>query len=214
MAERARKASPRRKGTLVIIGGREDHEGERVILREVASHIADGRLVLATIASHEPEGYLEAYQKVFAELGVPRVTELYVGERSEAGLAEKLEALADVHAVFFSGGDQLRITSQIGDTPIYERIHEIYLSGGLIAGTSAGAASSGRPSPAGSRGMTIAFHTTTRTPTSGPRLRPNDSPEVEENLPMLRPKAQTPKPSAAGRASATRGQLRQTRRGP
>jgi cyanophycinase len=140
MAERARKASPRRKGTLVIIGGREDHEGERVILREVASHIADGRLVLATIASHEPEGYLEAYQKVFAELGVPRVTELYVGERSEAGLPENLEALADVHAVFFSGGDQLRITSQIGDTPIYERIHEIYLSGGLIAGTSAGAA--------------------------------------------------------------------------
>ena len=40
---------------------------------------------------------------------------------------------------------------------------------------------------------------------SGPRPQPNGSKEVEEKLPMLRPKGQTPKPSAAGRASATRG---------
>jgi cyanophycinase len=42
--------------------------------------------------------------------------------------------------VFFTGGDQMKITSQIGDTPIFERIREIYDDGGVIAGTSAGAA--------------------------------------------------------------------------
>ncbi|HZG67828.1 MAG TPA: cyanophycinase, partial [Herpetosiphonaceae bacterium] len=41
--------------------------------------------------------------------------------------------------VFFSGGDQLRISSQIGDTPIELRVREIHESGGVIAGTSAGA---------------------------------------------------------------------------
>lgn len=41
--------------------------------------------------------------------------------------------------VFFSGGDQLRISSQIGDTAFETRIHEIYDKGGVIAGTSAGA---------------------------------------------------------------------------
>ncbi len=41
--------------------------------------------------------------------------------------------------MFFTGGDQLKITSQLGDSPIYQRIHDIYMTGGVIAGTSAGA---------------------------------------------------------------------------
>lgn len=41
--------------------------------------------------------------------------------------------------MFFSGGDQLRISSQIGDTPVEERVREIHERGGLVAGTSAGA---------------------------------------------------------------------------
>jgi cyanophycinase len=127
------------QGTLVIIGGHEDHEGEQVILKEVAKHVRNGRLVLATIASHEPEGYLERYQKAFAALGVKSVEELYIEDRADAVRAEKLKTLEGVQAIFFSGGDQLRITSQIGDTPIFERVHDIYSGGGVIAGTSAGA---------------------------------------------------------------------------
>ncbi|HEY0436351.1 MAG TPA: cyanophycinase, partial [Phenylobacterium sp.] len=41
--------------------------------------------------------------------------------------------------VFFSGGDQLRIASQIGDTPIERKVRQIHQAGGVIAGTSAGA---------------------------------------------------------------------------
>ena len=134
-----RPEGTRGKGTLIIIGGHEDHEGEREILKEVAKHVRNKRLVLSTIASHKPEGYLEKYQATFADLGVTEVTELYVEDRSEAAMEEKLSALDRVEAVFFSGGDQLRITSQIGDTAIEQRIHEIFQNGGLIAGTSAGA---------------------------------------------------------------------------
>src|SRR4051794_40445677 len=103
------KHAPR--GTLVIIGGHEDHEGDCLILREVADHISDGKLVLATIASHEPKGYLQKYQKSFARLGVDDVVELYIEDRAEAVLEEKLATVRDVNAIFFSGGDQLRITS-------------------------------------------------------------------------------------------------------
>ncbi len=46
----------------------------------------------------------------------------------------------DATAVFFTGGDQVKITSQIGDSPIFRRVQQIYEEGGLIAGTSAGAA--------------------------------------------------------------------------
>jgi cyanophycinase len=41
--------------------------------------------------------------------------------------------------VFFSGGEQLRISSQIGDTPVEQRVRRLYEAGGLVAGTSAGA---------------------------------------------------------------------------
>lgn len=128
-----------RPGTLIIIGGHEDHDGDRQILKEVASHIRSSHLVLATIASHEPQGYLERYQKSFAELGITTVTELYIEDRADAMRPERLAALDGVDGIFFSGGDQLRITSQIGDTPIFDRVHEIHRNGGVIAGTSAGA---------------------------------------------------------------------------
>jgi len=126
-------------GTLVIIGGHEDKQGECVILREVARHLRGGRLVVATVASHEPQGYFESYQRAFARVGLTDLTELYVNERSETLDAEKLRTLDGAAGVFFSGGDQLRISSQLGDTPVERRVRQIYERGGIIAGTSAGA---------------------------------------------------------------------------
>jgi cyanophycinase len=132
--------SKRSKGPLIIIGGGEDRDGERVILREVARHLNGGKLVLATVASHQPEGYFEVYQKAFADLGIEDLVELYVEDRAETLDPEKLRLLDGAAGVFFSGGDQLRISSQIGDTPIEQRVREIHDRGGVIAGTSAGAA--------------------------------------------------------------------------
>lgn len=131
----------RRKGCLIIIGGGEDRDpkSERRILREVARHVRGGKLVLATVASHRPEGYFEEYERAFADLDVGELVELYVEERSRAGDREKLAVLDDAAGIFFSGGDQLRITSQIGDTGIEAKVRALFERGGLVAGTSAGA---------------------------------------------------------------------------
>ena len=126
-------------GPLIVIGGHEDKEGDRVILRAVAERLGGGKLVLATIASHQPEGCLESYQRAFADLGVTDLVELYVNDRGETHDVEKLSAFEGAAGVFFSGGDQLRIASQIGDTSIEKRVRAIHEAGGLIAGTSAGA---------------------------------------------------------------------------
>lgn len=126
-------------GPLLVIGGHEDKTGERLILRAVAERLRGGRLVLATIASHEPEGYLDTYREAFADLGVTDLVELYVNDRGETHEDEKLSLLDGAGGVFFSGGDQLRIASQIGDTPIEQRVRAIHAAGGLVAGTSAGA---------------------------------------------------------------------------
>ncbi|WP_035018131.1 cyanophycinase [Caulobacter sp. UNC358MFTsu5.1] len=132
-------APPAAEGPLIIIGGHEDKEGDKVILKAVAERLKGGRLVLATVASHAPEGYFETYQKAFAPLGVTDLVELYVDDRAEAHDPGKLALLDGAAGVFFSGGDQLRISSQIGDTPIEARIREIWKAGGVLAGTSAGA---------------------------------------------------------------------------
>ena len=131
-----------RKGTLIIIGGHEDRdpEGKREILREVARQVDGGKLVLATVASHQPQGYFDDYEKAFADLKLGELVELYVEERSVANEPSKLDTLDDAAGVFFSGGDQLRITSQIGDTQIEAKVRRLFQRGGLIAGTSAGAA--------------------------------------------------------------------------
>ena len=129
------------RGTLIIIGGHEEREpkAERKILREVARRVRGGKLVLATVASHKPEGYLDDYRRAFKDLELGELVELYLNDRCEAEAEDKLAVLDDAAGVFFSGGDQLRITSQVGDTPIETKVRALFDRGGLIAGTSAGA---------------------------------------------------------------------------
>ncbi len=139
--EREEGGERRRQGCLIIIGGHEDRDpaGDRKILREVARRVRGGKLVLATVASHQPEGYFDDYEKAFADLDISDLVELYVEDRTEAGDREKLSVIDDAAGIFFSGGDQLRITSQIGDTGIEAKVRALYERGGVIAGTSAGA---------------------------------------------------------------------------
>lgn len=127
-------------GSLLIIGGHEDKTGEKVILRLLAKKIGkSGKIVVVTIASEFPGELFDDYERVFRGLGIRHVHHLGIESREEAKQDSKVGVLRDADAVFFTGGDQLRITSQLGDTPIFTRIHQIHAAGGLIAGTSAGA---------------------------------------------------------------------------
>jgi len=127
------------RGCLIAIGGHEDKKGERVILKAVAERIRAGRLVIATVASHEPEGYFDAYREAFTGIGVTDLAELYLDEREETLDPAHRELIAGAAGIFFTGGDQLRIVSQMGDTPLETLVRELYARGGVVAGTSAGA---------------------------------------------------------------------------
>jgi cyanophycinase len=129
----------RPRGTLIIIGGREDKEGDKLILRLLADRVGSGKLVVASIASELPEEMWDTYERTFRGLGVRHLHHLKVESREEAKSDAKLRILQDATAVFFTGGDQLKLTSLLGDSPIYERVKTLYEEGGTIAGTSAGA---------------------------------------------------------------------------
>ena len=134
-----RRVRPKRHGTLFVIGGHEDRHGVRGILKEFARFVGRGKLVVATVASGEPEGLFHQYVKSFHEAGLHEIVELIIRERKDALKPEALDVLKGAKGVFFTGGDQLRVTSHIGGSPVYDRIHQIYHSGGVIGGTSAGA---------------------------------------------------------------------------
>lgn len=129
-----------RYGKLIIIGGSEDKATGGAILKRVARLAKNGCLVIATVASQDPEALAKKYTKVFKELGVQEIDVLDVRMREDATKPEHVEKVEKASVIFFTGGDQLRITSQIGDSPVFSCMHERYKEGLSIVGTSAGAA--------------------------------------------------------------------------
>jgi cyanophycinase len=130
-----------RYGKLIIIGGHEDKQDDQNILHEVTRLVKnDGSLVIATVATQKPEAVAEEYTDVFKKLGVKDIDVLDVRMREDAMNPEYVEKVEKASVIYFTGGDQLRITSQIGDTPIFTCMQERYKKGLSIVGTSAGAA--------------------------------------------------------------------------
>lgn len=144
MAKRTRHdkvhSSGRGAGPLIIIGGREDKEDHMAILREVVSRLPkSGKLVVATVASSIGDELWEIYRKVFKKLGVRYIRHLDVIKRDKPIDKKAMRAVMGADAVFFTGGDQLKITSELGGTQVLDHIVNIHARGGVIAGTSAGA---------------------------------------------------------------------------
>ncbi len=130
-----------KKGDLVIIGGAEDKYGESRILEEVVNIIGgeDARIGIFTTATQHPEEVGEDYRDVFLRLGVRDTDILNINSREEANMEDNVRRIKDATGFFFTGGDQLRITSILGGTKVYEALHDCYNRGTAVIGTSAGA---------------------------------------------------------------------------
>lgn len=126
---------------LVVIGGAEDKDGRKEILNEICSLIDKNEdlLLVATIASEIQEEMEDIYNKVFREIGVKNIEFLNIDDRTESYLEENVELIKDSKLIFFTGGDQLKITSLIGGTPLNKALMDGMQNGKIIVGTSAGA---------------------------------------------------------------------------
>lgn len=132
------------RGHLLLIGGAEQRSASSEILRHFVREAGGrkARILVCAAATREPRRTLPQYKKVFEELGAKRVTTAALDDRHYA--KEEMEALEDSTALFFTGGDQFRLTTLISGTPFGELIKERHDSGSyLIAGTSAGATAMG-----------------------------------------------------------------------
>lgn len=131
------KATPGR-GHLVIIGGgeRPDYMMQRIV--ELAGG-ENARFLIVPNASSDPVGTAQYQKEQIEGYGVSSVD--FVNLTSETVDEDSnLAKLDGITGIFFSGGDQSRLQAVLNGTEFLNRIHSIYSNGGLISGTSAGAA--------------------------------------------------------------------------
>lgn len=144
------------RGKLLIIGGAEDkgvkgslgsqnrnRQFERFeILKELLpKNRKRGILEIITTASGEPKDVEETYKKAFKAIGFKQVDFINMGTTPDAANPLFIKRINRAHAVLFSGGDQFRISTILGNTDVVDVIMERYYNDPdfIIAGTSAGA---------------------------------------------------------------------------
>jgi cyanophycinase len=130
------------RGRLVAIGGAEDRTSELAILTRVMELAPTGNRTVAVIAtaSGVPDEVLPIYEAAFERLGASTVHLLALRDRDAATDPAAVEAIQACGVVFFTGGDQLRLTSVLGGSDVLAAIRQRFTEGAVVAGTSAGAA--------------------------------------------------------------------------
>lgn len=133
-------------GRLLIIGGHEERQQDSEILAHFVemSGGKKARIILCAAASSEPDELLKTYAGIFKKLGAAEVHPLAFADRMAGEDEALLERLEQATAVFFTGGDQLRLVTRVAGTRFGERlVQRMHHDKLLIAGTSAGAAAMG-----------------------------------------------------------------------
>ncbi|ABE58469.1 cyanophycinase [Chromohalobacter israelensis] len=130
------------RGHIVAIGGAEDKTSELAILKrvfELAPEDSHEVSVIAT-ASSIPDQLLPSYEAAFKRLGASQVHALDIQDRQQAAEAEVVRLIQRSGVIFFTGGDQLRLTTVLGGSATLRAVRERLRAGAVVAGTSAGAA--------------------------------------------------------------------------
>lgn len=143
------------RGILLIIGGAEKKNpaGEKQHADEPAAGSPILETFMKLIPSDQPlielvttagaedvEDTFKVYQKVFMSYGACRVNHIHHYKRENIDEQEIANRFSKADGVFFTGGDQLKLTSVYGGTNMITLLRNRYLNEPLvIAGTSAGA---------------------------------------------------------------------------
>ena len=128
------------KGSLIIHGG--GNMPDSVIKEFIKlAGAGEGKLVIiptASVTTEEVES--EKYAKAWQERGFKDVTVLHTVSRDKANQKDFAAPLTKATAVWFVGGLQSRLEAAYGGTLVEKELHNVLERGGVIGGTSAGAA--------------------------------------------------------------------------
>jgi cyanophycinase len=128
------------RGWIIPIGGAENKENDRHILERFVAcsgaHEADIVVIPTASRLHETG---PRYEKLFRDLGAARVAVMDFDTRRDCQEPGRLRRLEDASGIFFTGGNQLRLTTLLGGTPVAKLVRARNAKGVTVGGTSAGA---------------------------------------------------------------------------
>ena len=128
------------RGWIVPIGGAENKENDRHILERFVrvSGGSEADIVVIPTASRLRETG-PRYEQLFLEMGAARVSSMDFDTRRDCHEAGRLQRLEEASGIFFTGGNQLRLTTLLGGTPVAKLVRLRNAQGVTVGGTSAGA---------------------------------------------------------------------------
>ncbi len=128
------------RGFIIPIGGAEEKEHDPRILKRFVALCGGpkGDIVVIPTASRLPDTG-SRYETIFHDLGAGRVTALDIETREDCLEASRLARMEQASGIFFTGGNQLRLTTLLGGTPMAKLVRSLNARGVHTAGTSAGA---------------------------------------------------------------------------
>ena len=114
------------RGWIIPIGGAEEKENSPEILKRFVSLCGggDADIVVVPTASQLPDTGAR-YEKIFGELGAGRVTAMDFDTRRDGEEKGRIERLESATGVFFTGGNQLRLSTILGGTSIAKSLRRI-----------------------------------------------------------------------------------------
>lgn len=143
------------KGKLLLIGGAEDKgdtedplmlESRNIKRLEILSLLIPerkngGSIEVITTASSIPDEINAMYRKAFRKIGFRKVGFMNMGNHPDACNPLFIGRVKKAKAVLFSGGDQFRLSTILGNTDVLQAVLEKYFEDPdfIVAGTSAGA---------------------------------------------------------------------------
>ncbi|WP_132998885.1 cyanophycinase [Luteimonas arsenica] len=136
----SKPANGEQRGWIIPIGGAEDKEtNPRILARFVeTSGGSEADIVILPTASRLKESGLN-YEALFKEMGAARVEVMDFDTRRDCQEENRLARLSEASGIFFTGGNQLRLSTILGGTDVARTIRLRNAQGVTVAGTSAGA---------------------------------------------------------------------------
>ncbi len=143
MGRRHSTEIPSQAGRLAIVGGRLEADNAAVF--DAIRPLCGGRIAVIPVASQIPQEVgAETVDSFIGNGFTAELMPLFWQERGSARDQDLVDLVGSCGGVFFTGGDQSRIVRSLvqndSETPLLEAIRVMYASGGLVAGSSAGAA--------------------------------------------------------------------------
>lgn len=129
------------RGYVIPIGGAEEKIDNPEILAKFVE-LSGGKDAVITVipTASQLDDTGSRYQKIFEDIGVKETHSLPINERSDAQNEDYVKILEKSTGIFITGGNQLRLSTILGGTPIAKTIRKLNAQGVHYAGTSAGAA--------------------------------------------------------------------------